>query len=113
MKQLFRYQLVYDLKYDGDSVDYCEIVAKMQLKMIDVIKETKGTFIINDLNGKERRIMKDASNTYAHESKEDALRCFYFRTRRYASILAGKSKIIKELLKEVRENNNDIIIKNL
>lgn len=108
MKQLFRYQLEYDLKVSENEyfAEYCAI---MVLKTVDVLKETKHSYVIKDHNGKVRRIFKDSQNTYAHENKDAALRCFYHRTKKYCAILRGKSEIIKELLKKVEVENKEII----
>lgn len=110
MKQLFRYQLSYYLECDQEDGEISRIKAEMLLRMIDVISETKCTYVVKDHNGKIRRIFKNACNTYAHEKKEDALKCFYHRTNTYRNILYNKSMIIKNLLKNVLKENRDIFI---
>ena len=108
MKQLFRYQLSYYLECDQEDDEISRIKAEMLLRMIDVISETKCTYVVKDHNGKIRRIFKNACNTYAHEKEVDALKCFYFRSKTYANILSGKSKIIRELIKKVRLENAEL-----
>jgi len=54
MKQLFRYQLSYYLECDQEYSEISRIKAEMLLKMIDVISETKCTYVVKDHNGKIR-----------------------------------------------------------
>ena len=109
MKELYRFQLDYDLEPIGDDPEGCRFIAVMGEMRVPVISETKATFTIKDNKGKVRRIMKGAINTYAHEKREDALKNFYHRTRSYENILRSKCCVINELLEKVKKEHGHII----
>jgi hypothetical protein len=102
MKKVYRYQLYYYLKPDELNLDESVFAVDYQLIEIEVIKETSGSYLIRDLKGKERRIMKGAINSYAHDTKEAAMSCFYHRSLRHAGKMKNKASLIFEMLKDVK-----------
>lgn len=76
MKTLYRYVIEYKSIDDDTSV---------QLIEYPVIRETDRTYFIRDLYAggyppKERRVLKDAMNTFAYDTKEKAKDHFIRRT---------------------------------
>lgn len=73
-KMLYRYEINYTSE-DGPTSIY--------LKKLPVIRETEKTyFICGSYGNGERRVLKDAYNTYAYDTKEYARIHFIRRTRK-------------------------------
>jgi len=109
MNVLYRYQLYYDLVPDPETFNDSMYVAGVKEVQFLISKETKATYLFIDLKGKLRRVRKGVKNSYAHDNKPDALRCFYHRTLRHKSIMIGKADCLKVLLKRVLNENKSII----
>jgi len=71
-KILYRYEIQYK-NWDDDTDIY--------LREYPVTRETEKCYFI-EYNWKERRILKDAFNTYAFDNKEDAKNHLIRRTRK-------------------------------
>jgi hypothetical protein len=109
MKNLYRYTLSYYVEEPEPHEENGKFAVGCKLQEIKVIKEYPKNYRILTLNNKEKIIRKGAKNTYAYETKEAALKNFYFRTRSYALIMKNKSKIILYLLKNIEEQDKAII----
>lgn len=76
-KVLYRYEIVYKNE-DGDT--------SIRLREFPVIRETEKCYFINwgwhPTFVNEKRVSKDAHNTYAYDTKEDAKDHFMRRTRK-------------------------------
>lgn len=73
MKYLYRYEIEYSNADDPNT--------SVRLREIPVIKETDKTYFVKRFYwGGERRILKDAYDTYAYATKEDAKKHFIRRT---------------------------------
>lgn len=79
-KLLYRYEIEYKSE-DGDTSVY--------LRELPVIRETEKTYFINRTYYQllrqgygEKRVLKDAHNTYAYNTKEKAKQHFIRRTQR-------------------------------
>jgi hypothetical protein len=113
MKVLYRYQLYYDLVPDPETVDESMFIANFREVSFKVVEETKATYLFYDLKGNIRRVLKGAVNSYAHDNKDKALKCFYHRTMKHKNIMIGKSKCLNLLLKKVLQENQSIIYKKI
>lgn len=76
MKVLYRYEINYTNADDGDTSVF--------LKEIPIIRETEKTYFINRFywGGSEKKVKKDAHNTYAYDTKEKAKAHFIRRTNK-------------------------------
>lgn len=95
-KVLYRYDIEYK-SWDSDTA--------IHLRELPVIRETEKTFIISryGYGSNERRILKDAVNTYAYDNKQDAKDHFIRRNnKRIGWLNFWKEEITKalELIKE-------------
>jgi len=71
---LYRYEIEYK-SWDDDT--------QVRLREFPVIKETEKTYLIRDIYiGKLKRVLKDAMNTYAFDTKEKAKDHFIRRTNK-------------------------------
>lgn len=78
MKTLYRYEIEYQ-SYDGDT--------EVRLIELPVFRETEFTYFVghqyqtSEMFGRKlRRVLKNAMNTYAYDTKEKALENFKIRT---------------------------------
>ena len=77
-KILYRYEIEYSNPYDPST--------SIRLRELPVIRETEKCYFIKRFYwGKERRVLKDAHDTYAYDNKEDAKNHFKRRTRKRVS----------------------------
>lgn len=74
MNVLYRYEIEYSSEDGPTAID---------LREIPIIRETEKTYFVHRHYGYgERRILKDAHNTYAYSSKEQAKQHFIRRTHK-------------------------------
>jgi hypothetical protein len=72
-KVLYRYEIEYSNPDDPET--------SIRLREIPVIRETEKCYFVKRFYwGSERRVSKDAHDTYAYDSKESAKRHFVRRT---------------------------------
>jgi hypothetical protein len=76
MKILYRYEIEYK-SYDDDTT--------IRLREFKCFRETEHTYFISSeyaylFGGKEKRVRKDADNTYAYDTKKKAVEHFVRRT---------------------------------
>ena len=74
MKKIYRYEIYYS-NSEGDETN-------VVLREYPVIRETEHTYFINPVYSphKEKRVLKDAMNTFAYSTKEKAKDHFIRRT---------------------------------
>lgn len=74
MNTLYRYEIEYS-NYDADT--------QIELREYPIIRETKYTYFIRNklFYFKEKRVLKNAMNTYAYDTKEEAKAHFIRRTK--------------------------------
>jgi hypothetical protein len=77
MKVLFRYIRKPQSQYDWDGVLDTKLI-EVELREFSVVRETLKCYFIK-IGIKEKRILKDAKNTFAYLDKEDAIRNFFRR----------------------------------
>lgn len=94
---LYRYEIEYK-NYDGGT--------DLRLREYPVIRETEKCYFI-ELNWREKRISKDAFNTYAYSTKEDAKDHLIRRTRKriaWFNFWLEECEKAIELAKELKTN---------
>lgn len=77
-KVLYRYEIEYRSE-DGDTA--------IHLREFPIVRETEKTYFINKFawGFSEKRVLKDAYNTYAYDTKEKAKQHFIRRTHKRIS----------------------------
>lgn len=56
---------------------------------------------------KPKWIKKNAKNSFAYKTKEEALKNFYFRTKKRIRILKSQIEVSEKLLEKISELKND------
>lgn len=104
MKQLYRYEIIY--REDG----YASVA--IQLKEIKIERETEKTYFIRTCySHKEKRVSKNALNTYAYDNKKDAMDHFERRTRtrvRWFEYWMENCNVALELIKKMESEDKYI-----
>lgn len=92
IKYIYRYERRYHDEYASENT------ISINLKKFAVIKETKCTYLIKVLNNKEKRVFKNAKNSFAFDTVEKARTNFINRCKRQIQICNSQLEIAEMFL---------------